>query len=76
MSLSIFINLAEQVIEVVDRVDNPMCKIILGTFHMNIAEKSLDDVTLSVGSCLAKVDTCENERGTMVTSHVAWDEAA
>ena len=72
MSLSIFINLTEQAIEVVDRVDNPTCKIILDTFHMNIEEKSLGDVTLSVGSCLAKVHTHENERGTMVTSQVDW----
>ena len=74
--LSIFIDLAEQAIEVVDRVDNPACKIILDTFHMNIEEKSLGDVTRSVDSHLAQVHTCENERGTMVTSHVAWEEAA
>jgi D-psicose/D-tagatose/L-ribulose 3-epimerase len=74
--LSIFINLAEQATEVVDRVDNPACKIILDTYHMNIEEKSFGDVTRSVGSRLAQVHTCENERGTMVTSHIDWDEAA
>ena len=74
--LSIFINLAEQAIDVVDRVDYPACKIILDTFYMNVEEKSLGDVTRSVGSRLPQVHTCENERGTMVTSHVAWDEAA
>jgi D-psicose/D-tagatose/L-ribulose 3-epimerase len=73
--LSIFVNLAEQAIEVVDRVDNPACKIILDTFHMNIEEKSLGDVTRSVGSRLAQEHTCGNERGTMVTSFIAWDEA-
>ena len=43
---------------------------------MNIEEKSLGDVTRSVGSRLAQEHTCGNERGTMVTSFVAWDEAA
>ena len=43
---------------------------------MNIEEKSLGDVTWSVGSRLAQEHTCGNERGTMVTSFVAWDEAA
>ena len=42
---------------------------------MNIEEKSLGDVTWSVGSRLAQEHTCGNERGTMVTSFVAWDEA-
>jgi len=43
---------------------------------MNIEGKSLGDVTRSVDSRLAQVHTCKNERGTMVTRHVAWDEAA
>ena len=43
---------------------------------MNIEGKSLGDVTRSVDSRLAQVHTCKNERGTMVTSHVAWEEAA
>ncbi|RME82625.1 MAG: sugar phosphate isomerase/epimerase, partial [Caldilineae bacterium] len=30
-----FLNLAEQAIEVVDRVDSPACQIMLDTFHMN-----------------------------------------
>ncbi len=43
---------------------------------MNIEGKSLGNVTRFVDSRLAQVHTCENERGTMVTRHVAWDEAA
>ena len=71
-----FINLAEQAIEVVDRVDNPACKIMLDTFHMNIEEKSLGDAIRSVGSRLAQVHTCENDRGTPGSGHVTWDEVA
>jgi D-psicose/D-tagatose/L-ribulose 3-epimerase len=71
-----FINLAEQAIEVVDRVDNPACKIMLDTFHMNIEEKSLGDAIRSVGSRLAQVHTCENDRGTPGSGHVTWGEVA
>lgn len=71
-----FINLAEQAIEVVDRVDNPACKIMLDTFHMNIEEKSLGDAIRSVGSRLAQVHTCENDRGTPGSGHVRWAEVA
>ena len=43
---------------------------------MNIEEKSLGDAIRSVGSRLAQVHTCEDNRGTMGTSHVTWDEGA
>ena len=49
---------------------------MLDTFHMNIEEKSLGDAIRSVGSRLAQVHTCENDRGTMGTSHVTWDEVS
>jgi D-psicose/D-tagatose/L-ribulose 3-epimerase len=58
-----FINLASQAIEVIDRVDNPACKIMLDTFHMNIEEKSLGDAIRATGPRLAQLHSCENDRG-------------
>lgn len=69
-----FINLASQMIEVVDRVDSPACKILLDTFHMNIEEKSLGDAIRLVGSRLGHVHTCENDRGAPGTGNVNWAE--
>jgi D-psicose/D-tagatose/L-ribulose 3-epimerase len=71
-----FINLAEQVVEVVDRVDHPACGVMLDTFHMNIEEKSLGDAIRRVGPRLKHVHTCENDRGIPGSGNVAWDEVA
>ena len=58
-----FLNLAEQAIEVVDRVDHPSCGILLDTFHMNIEEKSIGDAIRAAGPRLKHLHTCENDRG-------------
>lgn len=71
-----FINLAEQMIEVVDRVDQPACQIMLDTFHMNIEERSLGAAIRSVGPRLKHVHTCENDRGAPGSGHVPWPEVA
>jgi D-psicose/D-tagatose/L-ribulose 3-epimerase len=71
-----FINLAEQAIEVVDRVANPACQIMLDTFHMNIEEKSLGAAIRAVGPRLRHVHACENDRGAPGSGNVAWGEVA
>jgi D-psicose/D-tagatose/L-ribulose 3-epimerase len=71
-----FINLAEQVIEVVDRVDHPACGIMLDTFHMNIEEKSLGDAIRLAGPRLIHLHACENDRGAPGSGNVTWDEVA
>jgi len=71
-----FINLAEQVIEVVDRVDHPSCQIMLDTFHMNIEEKSSGDAIRAAGKRLKHLHSCENDRGAPGSGHVAWQEVA
>ena len=71
-----FINLAEQAVEVVDRVANPACQIMLDTFHMNVEEKSLGDAIRAVGPRLKQLHSCENDRGTPGSGNVTWDEVA
>jgi D-psicose/D-tagatose/L-ribulose 3-epimerase len=71
-----FINLAEQAIEVVDRVDHPACKILLDTFHMNIEEKSLGAAIRTTGPRLGHFHACENDRGAPGSGNVAWPEVA
>lgn len=71
-----FINLARQVIEVVERVDRPACQIMLDTFHMNIEESSLGDAIRSVGSRLRHFHSCENDRSAPGAGHVPWSEVA
>ena len=71
-----FINLTSQVVEIVDRVDSPACKILLDTFHMNIEEKSLGDAIRLAGVRLGHMHTCENDRGAPGTGNVNWDDVA
>lgn len=71
-----FLNLAEQVIEVVDRVDHPSCGIMLDTFHMNIEEKSAGDAIRAAGSRLIHLHACENDRGAPGSGNVDWPSVA
>jgi D-psicose/D-tagatose/L-ribulose 3-epimerase len=71
-----FMNLTEQAVEVVDRVNHPACKIMLDTFHMNIEERSLGDAVRAAGPRLQHVHACENNRGTPGSGNVAWEEVA
>ncbi|MDX1663001.1 MAG: sugar phosphate isomerase/epimerase family protein, partial [Candidatus Promineifilaceae bacterium] len=71
-----FMNLAEQAVEVVERVDHPSCKIMLDTFHMNIEEKSPGDAIRTAGTHLKHVHSCENDRGTPGSGNVLWDDVA
>jgi len=71
-----FLNLATQVVEVVDRVDSPSCQIMLDTFHMNIEEKSLGDAIRAAGPRLKHLHSCENDRGAPGSGHIPWDNVA
>jgi D-psicose/D-tagatose/L-ribulose 3-epimerase len=71
-----FINIHPQVIEVIDRVDHPACKVLLDTFHMNIEEQSLGDAIRAVGPRLSHFHACENDRGAPGSGHVPWDDVA
>jgi D-psicose/D-tagatose/L-ribulose 3-epimerase len=69
-----FMNLAEQAIDVVDRVDHPACGILLDTFHMNIEERSIGEAIRAAGPRLKHLHGCENDRGAAGTGHVPWNE--
>jgi D-psicose/D-tagatose/L-ribulose 3-epimerase len=68
------INLAEQVMTLVERVDHPSCGVLLDTFHMNIEERSIGDAIRRVGSRLVQLHACENDRGAAGSGHVPWDD--
>ena len=50
-----FVNIADQAIEIVDRVDSPGLGILLDTFHMNIEEESIGDAIRAAGARLSHV---------------------
>lgn len=71
-----FINTTAQVVELVDRVAHPACRLMLDTFHMNIEERSLGAAIRAAGPRLRHLHVCENDRGTPGSGHIAWTEVA
>ncbi len=70
------INTADQVVEVIDKVNHPGCQIMLDTFHMNIEEKSLGAAIRKAGSRMVHFHACENDRGAPGSGNVTWTEVA
>jgi D-psicose/D-tagatose/L-ribulose 3-epimerase len=68
-----FLNTAEQVMEVVDRLDSPAAGVLLDTFHMNIEEKDQAAAIRLVGDKLVHFHACGNDRGAPGADHIAWD---
>jgi D-psicose/D-tagatose/L-ribulose 3-epimerase len=68
------INIAEQALEMCERVDNPVVKMMLDTFHMNIEEKKLGDAIRASAKHLVHFHTCCNDRGIPGSGHIPWDE--
>jgi D-psicose/D-tagatose/L-ribulose 3-epimerase len=68
-----FINTAEQVMEVVERVDSPALGVLLDTFHMNIEEKDQAAAIRLVGDKLVHFHACGSDRGAPGGDHIAWE---
>lgn len=68
------INLAEQVGDVLDRIDEPNVFAHLDTYHMNIEEKGFYEPIVALGSRLEYIHLSESDRGAPGTGNVHWDE--
>jgi D-psicose/D-tagatose/L-ribulose 3-epimerase len=68
------INLASQMSEVLDAIDEPNVFAHLDTYHMNIEEKGFYEPILSLGPRLRYLHLSESDRGTPGTGNVHWDE--
>jgi len=71
-----FLNLTSQVVEVVDQVNHPNCKILIDLFHAGIEEKSLGRAIRLAGNRLGHLQVAENDRGTPGTGQFDWDDIA
>lgn len=71
-----FVNIVEQGVEIVDRVDHPAVGLLLDTFHMNIEEKSIGGAIRLAGFRMKHLHACENDRGAPGSGHVPWQEVA
>jgi D-psicose/D-tagatose/L-ribulose 3-epimerase len=69
-----FLNTAVDATTLCDEIGNPAIGILLDTFHANIEEKSIGDAVRHAAPHLKHLHTCENDRGTPGSGHVAWQE--
>lgn len=69
-----FLNTCEDARKLCDAVNHPRIGVLFDTFHANIEEKSISAGLANLGRHLKHVHTCENDRGTPGSGHVAWPE--
>lgn len=69
-----FLNTAADGAKFCDEVGHPSVGLLLDTFHANIEEQSLGGALRAAAPHLKHLHTCENDRGTPGTGHVAWSE--
>jgi D-psicose/D-tagatose/L-ribulose 3-epimerase len=71
---SYLVSSADELLDLVNYVDHPACKIMFDTFHANIEEKSIPDAIKKIGDKLIHVQLSENDRGTLGHGHVQFEE--
>jgi D-psicose/D-tagatose/L-ribulose 3-epimerase len=67
-------NTAAQLIEMVERIDEPNVFAHLDTYHMNIEEKDFRSPIEQVGDRLGYIHLSESDRGTPGSGNVDWDD--
>jgi D-psicose/D-tagatose/L-ribulose 3-epimerase len=68
------INLAEQGLELIERIGEPNVFLHLDTYHMNIEEKGFKEPILKAGKRLRYIHLSESDRGTPGTGNVRWPD--
>ncbi|MEO6801905.1 MAG: sugar phosphate isomerase/epimerase [Granulicella sp.] len=68
-----FLNTAADAALLCDQVGHANVGILYDTFHANIEEKDIAAGLLTLGKHVKLIHTCENDRGTPGSGHVAWD---
>jgi D-psicose/D-tagatose/L-ribulose 3-epimerase len=69
-----FLNTVADATKLCAAIGVPAIGILLDTFHANIEEKSIGDAVRHAAPHLKHLHTCENDRGTPGSGHVAWQE--
>jgi D-psicose/D-tagatose/L-ribulose 3-epimerase len=67
-----FLNTAADAAALCHAIGDPSIGILFDTFHANIEEKSIAGALRQAAPHLKHLHTCENDRGTPGTGHVAW----
>ena len=68
------VNLAEQALDLIERIGEENVFLHLDTYHMNIEEKGFAEPILNAGRRLAYIHLSESDRGVPGTGNVVWDD--
>ena len=70
---SYLVSCTDELIDLVNAVNHPACKIMFDTFHANIEEKDMAAAIHKIGDKLVHVQLSENDRGTLGSGRVEID---
>lgn len=62
---SYLVSCSDELLDLVNYVNHPACKIMFDTFHANIEEKNMTEAIKKIGDKLVHVQLSENDRGTL-----------
>ncbi|WP_255080483.1 sugar phosphate isomerase/epimerase [Lacihabitans sp. CCS-44] len=71
---SYLVSCSDELLDLVNYVNHPACKIMFDTFHANIEEKSMSEAIKKIGEKLVHVQLSENDRGTLGQGRVEIPE--
>ncbi len=71
---SYLVSSTDELLDLVNYVNHPACKMMFDTFHANIEEKSMPEAIRKMGDKLIHVQLSENDRGTLGHGHIQFEE--
>jgi D-psicose/D-tagatose/L-ribulose 3-epimerase len=71
---SYLVSSADELLQLVEDINHPACKVMFDTFHANIEEKNLGDAIRKLSKHLVHVQVSENDRSTVGKGNVDWDD--
>lgn len=67
---SYLVSSADELVELIDKINHPNCKLMFDTFHANIEEKDMNAAIRKMGKRLVHVQLSENDRSTLGSGHI------
>ena len=68
------LNTSEEAVQYVKEINNPNCRILLDTFHMNIEEDSIEQAIITAGPYLSALHLGETNRKPPGCGRMPWKE--
>lgn len=71
---SYLVSCTDELLDLVNAINHPACKVMFDTFHANIEEKSMPEAIRKIGNQLVHVQLSENDRSTLGKGHINFEE--